>query len=207
MGITRNFIFAIDPYLPQGDLGPGLCSTLSFTAVPDGNDSEKSFSCGYAPLTRGSGVSIAQETLFIGTNAEAGYTYQTLKDNLTQDGSNPVVAEFITRRLDPDSRPGSGNRESSTKRYENLDFNGPSILELGGSIYWTKDCNPIRDNTVSWKEFTYNSGDTGLYFEKGLGNWVHIKGVCSGASAGDILLSAFTLRYRYVGRGIEGRDS
>lgn len=207
MGVTRNFIFAIDPYKEQSGLGAGVCSSISFTAVPDGNDTEKAFTCGYAPPTRGSGVSISQETLFLGTNTEAGKMYQTLSENLSQDGTASIAWEFITARIDPDSRPDSGSRESSTKRYEGLDFNGPSLLEHTAQAFWTKDCNPIEDSSVTWKEFSYDSGDTGLYFESGLANWVHLKGTGSGTASRETMLSGFTVRYRHVGKGAEGRES
>lgn len=207
MGVTRVLIFAIDPYQEQGNLGPGLCTTISYADVPDGNDTEKAFTCAYVPPSKGLGVSIAQETMFLGTTSAAGKMYQTLDRRLSLDGSTAITYDVITARVDPDNSSDSSSRESTTKRYDVLDFNGPSFLDFSGTGYWAKDCNPVEDASVTWKTFQHQAGKTGLYFESGLANWIHVRATGSSPNSGSTVFSGFTVRYRHIGKGVEGRES
>lgn len=205
-GVTRNLIMGIDPYREQGEF-LGEVTTISYYAVPDGNNENKCFTCAYVPPSRGSGIAIVQETMFLGTNAEVGLIYHTFVDRAGDgDGGGNVRAEFITVRIDPDLDEGKG--ESTTKRYATLDFSGPNLLDYyNTTLSWTKDCNPVEDVIVTWTDFIPTIRDTQVFFEKGLANWIHLKGVSTGQNNNKILLGGFTVRYNRIGKGAEGRDS
>lgn len=206
MAVTRVALFLISPFEQQPDVGPGIVSTLSYATVPDANATGKSFTCAYCPPSRGSGVSVAQETMFVGTNAAGGKTLQTFKNNLALDGSAAITAEFISQRLDPENRGDSNQgRDSVSKRYDFVAMDGANLTDDGGQLYWLKDIDPATSPVVSWTEFTYTAGDRGFYFESGLGKFVHLRGVYDGMTAGQRLLSGFSLRYRLVGKSEEGK--
>lgn len=206
MAVTRVALFLISPFESQDDLGPGITTTLSYAAVPDANETGKSFTCAYYPPTRGSGVSIGQETMFLGTNSAVGKNFQTFKNNLALDGSSPIEAEFISQRLDPENRGDSQQgRDSVQKRYDVLAMDGANLTDDSGQLFWLKDIDPITSPSVQWTEFSYASGDKGFYFESGLAKFVHIRGTYSGTTVGQRLLSGFSLRYRLVGHSEQGK--
>lgn len=208
MSVTRVLVFIADPNEEQSDLGPGVCSTLSFSAVADANTTAKAFTCMYAPPAYGSGIRMAQPTVFLGTNAAVGKTYQTLRPDLKRDDGTAITREFISARLDPDSRADSQQgRDSTTKEFSWLNIPGENLTSRGEQLYWLKDLDPIDSPMVAWTEFTYQTGDTGFFFENGLANWIHIRGVDDGSTDGEVILSSFVLRYRPAGKGEEGRDS
>lgn len=201
MGVSRQLILCIDP---RSD----AINTISFSSVPDGNSSGKIFTCAYVPPAKGSGISITQETMFIGAVSEVGTMFQALKQDVAMDGASNVVSEFITQRLDPDNRIESGRRRSnSTKRYLSVQFNGTIPGEKGVELSWLKDTDPIESNSVSWTTFATNTGDTLVEFESGLADWVHLRGVHNGATGNEVHLDNFSLHFVRVGEGREGRDS
>lgn len=211
MAITRVILFTLDPEKDQSDLGPGVVSTLSFFEVPDGNPDDLSFTCMYCPPATGSGIRMAQPTLFLGTNAGAGQTYQTFRPDIRDDSAWPVVFEWITARLDPDARADSQQgRDSTTKEFSWLSI--PYVVrDALYHLYWAKDVDPIRSSMVSWTEFvSTDTSDTGFSFEQsgsGLANWVHLRGVGYSSLGIREVLSSFVIRYRSAGKGEEGRDS
>lgn len=201
MAITRQVIFGIDPEL-------GLAETLSYSEVPDNNVSAKTFTSAFVPVTRGAGVTLLQESLFLGGSSEAGVMFQTLKDNLAQDGTTNIVSTFVTARIDPESRPEiRAPREANTKRYHSLQVNGVNPLAKGVTLSWTKDVDPIRGPTVLWKDFNGDGSKTVLMFESGLAEWVHLRGVHSAATSNEIHLDNFQIGYYPVGEGRQGGDS
>ena len=206
MAVTRVALFLISPFEEQPGVGPGVVSTLSYTAVPDANATGKSFTCAYCPPSRGSGVSVAQETMFLGTNAAAGVTLQTFKNNLALDGASPIQAEFISARLDPENRADSNaGRDSIAKRYDYVAMDGANLTDDGGTLYWLRDIDPVTSAVVSWRQFDYEPDDKGFYMEESLAQYVHLRGVYSGLTACQRLLSGFSLRYRLVGKSEQGR--
>lgn len=200
MAITRQLVFCIDPK-------SGVACTFSYADIPDANDSSKAITCAHVPAARGSGISVMQESMFFGTTSAVGKTFQTLRDTLAKDGTEDISAEFITSRVDPDNRSDERTqREPTTKRYEWLIFNGPHPVEKGGNLYWTKDVDPIRDSLVTWNQFSMDAGDSTTYFESGLAEWVHLRGVFSAIQNNEIHLSGFGVQYNTVRSG-ENRDS
>ena len=202
MGITRQYIFGIDP---KG----GVCQTFGYAQVPDANTSGKAITCAHYPAAKGSGVSLMQETLFFGTTSAVGKMFQTFKDSQSLDGTEAIEGEFITARLDPDNRADGGpnrGRDSTQKRFYFVNHNSPTMIDRGGTLYWTKDVDPLTDSMVVWTEFQANEGDTKFYFEKGNANWIHLRGVHDGVSSNSVHLSGFALNYDTISRG-EGRDS
>lgn len=199
MAVTRQLIFVISPK-------DGVVNTYSFSGIDDANNEGKAFTCGYVPGARGSGSTLMQDLMFLGTTSAAGKTYRTFDDSLGLDGSDTIRSEFITARIDPDNRENFGGRDSTTKRYEWVDLNGPNLAEIGGDIYWVSDTDPVNDPNLIWTEFNINSGDTRGYFESGLANHVHLRGVHTGTDQGKVHLSGFAIHYITVARG-EGRDS
>ena len=198
MAITRQLLFVVSPK-------DGVVNTFSFSGIDDANNESKAFTCGHVPGARGSGATLMQDLMFLGTTSAVGQTYRTFDDSLGADGSDSIVSEFITARIDPDNRDERA-RDSTTKRYEWADFNGPNLSEFGGSLYWASDVDPVREPMLSWNQFSLSSGDTRGYFESGLANHVHLRGVHTGSDQGKIHLSGFAIHYTTVARG-EGRDS
>ena len=205
MAITRQLIFAITP----GENGRrDECFSLAFGDVADGNSSGEAFTCGVMPPSKGSGISIMQETVFLGTTSGAALTFQAFKDTLALDGSTAIRGRAITHRIDPDARADSSARRSVTqKEYENLNFNGTSPMERGATIQYCRDTYPLRDATVEWNPFGGSSTDTLLSFEKRLANWVNIKIEDSSTSVGVPLLPPFSIEYISDGEEREGADS
>ncbi len=201
MGVSRQLILCIDPRSDS-------INTISFTAVADGNSSGKIFTCAYVPPAKGAGISITQETMFVGGVAEVGTMYQALKQDVTMDGASNVVSEFITQRIDPASRSeGGGARTNSTKRYLSLQFNGTVPADKEVELSRAKDIDPVGGNTVTWTDFAGSSGDTIFEFESGLADWVHLRGAHDAATGNEVHLDNFLLHYVRVGEGREGRDS
>lgn len=199
---TRQIVFGIDP---RGS--DPLTFMLVFADIPDGNEDLKAFTCGYYPPTKGAGSSLAQETVFLGTTADAGITIQALRDDKTQDGTTPIVARAITQRIDPDARPDANiARSKSTKRFLQIAFNGKAPSDIGLAVYYAKDGDPIKDPAVNWIEATGASGDTQLEMEDGLADWLNFKFETTVSNVDDEIVSAFDVVYYTIGSK-EGRDS
>lgn len=199
---TRQIIFGIDP---RGS--DPITFTLVFADIPDGNEDLKAFTCGYRPPTKGAGSSIAQESIFLGTTADAGLTFQALKDDKTQDGTTPIVARAITQRIDPDARPDANiARSKTTKRFLQVAFNGKAPDELGLDVYYAKDSDPLKDPSVNWIAATGAAGDTQLEIEDGVADWLNLKFETTVSNVDDEIVSAFDVVYYGTGSR-EGRDS
>lgn len=200
MGLTRQIIFGIAPR-------DGAAFTLSYTDIADGNSSAKAFTCAIAPATRGSGVSLSQTTLFLGTTA-ANLTYQTMRSDKGQDEATPVIGTFVTNRIDPDNRSDSQQiRRRTTKRFRRIGMVGFEPSRTGLEVSYARDADPILDSsTVVYESFEAGGDDSELEFPNGLCEFFHLRGTDSGNNAGQIVLSNFDVEYYTVGRR-PGRDS
>lgn len=194
LGITRQIIFGIAPK-------DGAAFTLSYGDVADGNSGAKAFTCALAPSSRGAGVSLSQTTIFLGTTG-AALTFQTMRNDKGLDGATAVTYDFITNRIDPDSRPDSQKgRARTTKRFKKLGFSGFEPAVAGTTITILRDLDPIIDASIATYEAIHQGSDTTeLYFNNGLCEWFHLRGSGSGNIAGQIILSNFDTEFYTVGR-------
>lgn len=203
MGITRQLIFGIDPYSSEQRI-----STLSFADVPDANTTSKAFTCGLVPHSRSSGVSLMQETMFLGTTSAVGKTFQALKDTLSMDGAMAVTATAVTQRIDPEARADDSGRNAprdvTQKRFLNLNFSVTSPFRDGMSISYCLDGDPISGDPVTWKDFLGTEGDTKISFDGARGNFCNLRFVDTSVRYNEIAVPAFALNYVPEGAEREG---
>ena len=189
MAIVRQIIFAIDPETDES-------TTLSYSAVPDYNDDGYMFSCAFVPPAKGTAVNLLQETMFLGTQ-DAGITLQTLRDDLSMDGSSSIVATAITSAIDPETVAVERRdlRTRTTKRFRNISFGGNVIPEaVGATICYCKDADPSSES-VTWETFGGSAADRVRYFKSGIAERIHLKIVDNVARVNQPVLSAFEIEY------------
>jgi hypothetical protein len=202
MGTTRQLIFGIDPYGNEP-----LIQTLEFAQVPDANLTGKAFTCGVVPKARSSGVSLMQETVFLGTTSAVGKTFQALVDTLAEDDGETVTATAVTQRIDPDARADGSNFQSVTqKRYLTINFNGNSVIRTGASASYCLDGDPISGDPLTWVNFLGTTGDTKLSFDGAKGNFAHLRFIDASNSYHEVAVPPFCVEYISEGVEREGRD-
>jgi hypothetical protein len=200
MATTRQLIFGIDPK-------EGLAEFFSFTAVPDGNVDQKAFTCAFVPPARGVGIVLMQESVFIGGNVGAGITLQAFQDSLGLDGANPIKAQFVSARLDPEIRADANQvRRKVSKRYDKLTWNGNSPVMRGCVVSWARDVDPINDPAVVWTSFATDPARSRVQFESGLAEWIHLWLVDETTDVGVVALPGFMIEYYPIAsqQGFEG---
>lgn len=201
MATTRQIIFGIDPR-------QGLAQFLSFAQVPDGNASEKAFTCAFVPPARSSGTTLMQESVFIGGNTGAGITLRALQDTLALDGTDPITAQWVSARIDPEVRADANQvRRKIAKRYDKLSWNGENP-ELRGdtTVQWAKDIDPINSPTVNWMSFSGVPARSRVQFPSGLAEWIHLRIVDTSTVTGLISVPPFMIEYYTIAsqQGFEG---
>lgn len=204
MGITRQLIFAIDPYSNEQYI-----NTFSFADVPDGNSSSKAFTCGLVPHSRTSGVSLMQESAFLGTTSGVGLTFQAFKDTLSKDGTSDVTATVVFQRIDPDARADitrhdSDGRNVTQKRFLNINFSLPSPYESGFAIDYCLDGDPTTGDPVTWKNFLGTAGNSKLSFDGALGTFFYLRIIDTSMRYNVIGVPPFSLEYISEGPEREG---
>lgn len=205
MAITRQLIFGIDPYGREPYI-----QTFAFADVPDANEDSKAFTCGVVPHSRSSGVSLMQESVFLGTTSAVGKTFQAFRDTVAQDGSSTVTAMAVTQRLDPDARLDTGSdstqaKRVTKKRFINVNFSGQSPLRSDVEISYCLDGDPLSGDPVVWRDFLADEGDTKLSFDGALGTFCHIKIVDESTTYNEVVFPPFCLEYISEGTEREGR--
>lgn len=194
---TRQLILGIDPLT-------GDNFTLAFGHCIDGNPDRANFLCGYCPPQKGTGMSVLQECVFLGTTVGTGLTFAALIDALSMDGGSMAIrGRCITHRIDPDARADVNQvKSSTTKRYLKLILGGNNPMQFGLKIQWTKDQDPLGPFVV-WQDISGDPDDTVLYFENGLANFIHLKIDDSTNIVGKVVLPPLSIGYY----GIGDRDS
>lgn len=188
MAVTRQIIFGISPK-------EGLAQTFSFVQAPDSNSSSKAFTCAIVPKTRGAGVNLLQETVFLGTTSAAGVTLQAFKRGVAKDGIHTVTASAVSHRLDPDVREDRRSRSHTTKRYRRIYFHGDNPRAAGREIYYTKDTDPLTDPMTTWTAFEGDADKSFNEFSSGIAEYIHIKMVDETDVIDSEALCEFSLEY------------
>lgn len=202
MGTTRQIIFGIDPYREESYI-----QTLAFASVPDANTSAKAFTCGVVPSSKGTGASLLQEVIWLGTTTATALTFKALDDTVSLDGASTVTAMAVTQRLDPDARVDSGDARAVTqKRFHNANFNGKSPKRTGVTIQHCLDGDPISGDPITWTDLVGDNGDTKLYFEGARGSFIHLKFTDTSTTYNTVVIPPFGIEYTSEGPEREGRD-
>lgn len=206
MSVTRQLVFAIDPYsLPVDRNEPVfLTSSFSWAVVADGNENEDCITCAYTPETKKSGISLLQETMFFGT-LNADTTAQTFRNDLLTDNDETITASFITKRLDPsvaqriDPRQSQANF-SDRKRFLGIEFPGVNPLVKGVDLEYTVEAQDPHLVTPTWESLIWESGTSRAAIPEGLGRWIHFKGEDTTSERG-VVFDGFSLNYYLLDGG------
>lgn len=198
-GITRQFCFGINPESGEANL-------YEWADVPDGNSSAKAFTCGVVPPCKGAGINAFQETVFLGTTSGVGKTFQTFKDRVALDGTQPITATAITHRIDPDAREdGPYGKATTMKRYESIQWAGKNPAESGAHVYYARNSDPLV--AATWTELAGDVTDSLVTFVKGLAQWVNLKIVDATTNINTVILPPFGVNYTTIGDGRDIRES
>lgn len=177
------------------DPDKGLTNTFSWSYAIDGNSTQDAITCAFAPKTKGNQINPQQETVFMGTK-NAGYTFQTFRDDLTQDGASDFTAEAITTRLDPSlAESGLG----TSKRFTHIELPSINSWEEGLIIEFTKDVVDPTSNPATWDSVVRSSGQSKATIPNGLARWLHLLIKDEGSMKLTPTFNAFTLYYYDLG--------
>ena len=170
-GTTRQIIFGIDPK-------NGLSGTYSWASVPDKNSSQKGITCAYVPETKGTGISLLQETVFMGT-INANITLQSFRDDLAQDDGVVIGGELITARIDPTQKtsesPLAGGAFTDSKRFNQIVFPELNPLDKGLSVEISRDARRPDTETPVWQSLARSPGRSKATVEKGVARWLNMR--------------------------------
>lgn len=183
-GVTRQFIFAIDPE-------EGLCNTYSWEVIPDGNSDRYGITCAYVPPMKGTGINLMQEEMFMGT-INAGLLIRTFMPNLAQDDGENIKAMAILGNCDPEA---SGSEDSGDKRFVKVSFPFVNPLALGLEITFAKDTIDPHINATTWNTLDWVSGSDVAGVPSGLAKWLNFKIVDEIAQSLKPVFSSFTVSY------------
>ena len=193
MAIARQLILGIDP-------ANGESFTVAFADVPDGNTEQKFFLCGYCPPQKGLGISVMQESVFLGTSQPVGRTYQAFLDALSLDDLTPITGRVVTHRIDPEARADANAlKNATTKRYLKLILGGDNPMQANeATIEWLKDEDPLGP-MATWQPIAGDADDTVLHFESGLANFIHLKIEDASMVVNRIVLPPFSIGFYSIG--------
>lgn len=203
MAVTRQLIFGIDPYTNEQYI-----NTFSFADVPDSNALSKAFTCGLVPNSRTSGVSLMQESVFLGTTSAVGVTYQAYKDTIGTDGTTGVTATAVFQRIDPEARADvpamRAARQVTQKRFLSLDFASPTTYQDDVQVSYCQDGDPTTGDPITWKDFLGTIGDTKLSFDGCRANFIYIRVIDTSVRYNVLGVTPFSIEYISDGEEREG---
>lgn len=192
MALQRNIVIGLDPIR-------GLTGTFSWADVADLNESDKGLTSGYVPRTKGSKISLLQDSLFLGT-INAGVTLQTFRGDLGRDGVTAFKAKAITNRIDPAivNRPQTVENPN-LNRFWQVEYFDVNPIAHGATVQYTRDAIEPHTNAVVWEDFKGLSDGARFAFNNGLARWVHLKIEDDTEKFNKPVFGGFTLVYDDLG--------
>lgn len=128
-------------------------------------------SCGLVPHTKGSGITPAQETLFIG-GIGLGKMYQTLDQALAQDDGQDFEAEAILNNIDPVVE----TRElADTKTYVRAEFPTVNPYDAGVTLYMSANVNDPHKSPTNWEALTHKAGSIRAYLNNKKARFINLR--------------------------------